>query len=200
MNDPDRPLFRLASASPRRRLIFRLVAIPCEVSPARVEEDAAHDDPATMCTANARLKAAAAASDPLRFTLGADTIVVIDGRVLGKPADAQEARQMLETLSGRTHEVYTGWSLLDGEQVAAEDHAVTSVTFRALEPARIEDYVSAREWTDKAGGYAIQGLGAYLIDSISGDPFNVMGLPVGQVIQAFLDHGVIPCFPFRTTH
>lgn len=195
MTANDRPLFRLASASPRRRLIFRLVGLPCEVSPARVEEDASHDDPATLCVTNARLKAAAAAAPALRFTLGADTIVVIDGRVLGKPAGGSEARQMLETLSGRTHEVYTGWSLLDAGEVAAEGHAVTRVTFRVLEPARVDDYVEAREWTDKAGGYAIQGLGAYLIDSISGDPFNVMGLPVGQVVQAFLDHGVIPRYP-----
>jgi septum formation protein len=195
VTDPEKPLFRLASASPRRRLIFKLVGIPCEVCPARVDEDAAHDDPAVLCTANARLKARAAASSPLRFTLGADTIVVIDGRVLGKPADGREARQMLETLSGRTHEVFTGWSLLDGAEVAAEDHAVTAVTFRVLEPARVDDYVEAREWTDKAGGYAIQGLGAYLIDSISGDPFNVMGLPVAQVLQAFLDRGVISRYP-----
>ena len=195
MTHPDEPLFRLASASPRRRLIFRLVGIPCLVSPADVEEEASHADPAGLCTGNARLKAAAAASEPPRFTLGADTIVVIDGRVLGKPVDEREARHMLETLSGRAHEVYTGWSLIDGTSVAAEDHAVTQVTFRPLEPARIDDYVRAREWTDKAGGYAIQGLGAYLIESISGDPFNVMGLPVGQVIQAFLDHGVIPRYP-----
>jgi septum formation protein len=195
VTDPENPLFRLASASPRRRLIFRLAGIPCEVSPARVEEDASHEDPATLCTTNARLKAAAAASPALRFTLGADTIVVIDGRVLGKPTDEREARQMLETLSGRTHEVFTAWSLLDGGDVAAGDHAVTRVTFRVLEPARVDDYVEAREWTDKAGGYAIQGLGAYLIESISGDPFNVMGLPVGQVVQAFLDHGVIQRYP-----
>ncbi len=190
-----KPLFRLASASPRRRLIFRLVGIPCEVTPAAVEEHASHDDPAALCTANARLKASAAAADPLRFTLGADTIVVIDGRVLGKPSDEAEARLMLETLSGRTHEVFTGWSLLDGGEVAAEGRAVTQVTFRSLDEARIDDYVEAREWTDKAGGYAIQGLGAYLIESISGDPFNVMGLPVAQVLQAFLDRGVISRYP-----
>ncbi|MBW2263740.1 MAG: septum formation protein Maf [Deltaproteobacteria bacterium] len=197
MTRSEEPLFRLASASPRRRLIFRLVGIPCLVSPANVEEEASHADPARLCTGNARLKAAAAASEPPRFTLGADTIVVIDGRVLGKPADEREARQMLETLSGRTHEVFTGWSLLDGDRTASEGHAVTSVSFRPLEPARIDDYVRAREWTDKAGGYAIQGLGAYLIESISGDPFNVMGLPVSQVVQAFLDHDVIPRYPLQ---
>jgi septum formation protein len=191
----DSPLFRLASASPRRRLIFKLVGIPCEVSPAAVDEEATSPDPVSLCVDNARLKAGAAAADPLRFTLGADTIVVIDGRVLGKPRHEAEARSMLETLSGRTHEVFTGWSLLDGKDVAAEDHAVTGVTFRKLEAARVDDYVAAREWTDKAGGYAIQGLGAYLIESISGDPFNVMGLPVGQVIQAFLDQGVISRYP-----
>lgn len=195
MTDPEKPLFRLASASPRRRLIFGLVGIPCTVSPAEGEEEASSPDPARLCIDNARRKAAAAVAQPLRFTLGADTIVVIDGGVLGKPADEAEARRMLETLSGRTHEVLTGWSLLDGEDVAAEGHAVTRVTFRTLEPPRIDDYVKAREWTDKAGGYAIQGLGAYLIESIDGDPFNVMGLPVGQVVQAFLDRGVIPRYP-----
>jgi septum formation protein len=186
------PVFRLASASPRRRLIFRLVAIPCTVEPAEVEETASASE-------NARLKAHASAreagDDPPVWTLGADTIVVLGSTIMGKPSGEAEARSSLERLSGRTHEVHTGWCLVGpgGKQVTG--HAVTAVTFRKIPAKRIEDYVRAREWTDKAGGYAIQGLGAYFISRIEGDAFNVMGLPVGDVIHAFLDSGVIPRYP-----
>jgi septum formation protein len=195
---PD-PLFRLASASPRRSLIFGLVGIPCVVSPVRVEERTVAGDPASTCLANASHKALAsrnaAGGEPPAWTLGADTVVVLGPDIMGKPAGPDEARSMLERLSGRTHEVFTGWSLVGPSGVAAEAHAVTRVTFRRLDPERIDDLVRDREWTDKAGGYAIQGRGAYLIRRIDGDAFNVMGLPVGDVVQAFLDHGVIPRFP-----
>jgi len=156
-------------------------------------------DPAAMTVRNARLKALASArasgGKPPAWTLGADTVVVLESEILGKPAGDREARSMLERLSGRPHEVFTGWSLVHDTTPVEEGHSVTRVSFRALSPARIDDFVRAREWTDKAGGYAIQGRGAYLIRSIDGDPFNVMGLPITDVVEAFLRQGVIPRYP-----
>lgn len=194
-----RPLFRLGSASPRRKLIFQLVRIPFLTAPADVEELVAGADPIRIATHNARLKARASARSadgaPPLFTLGADTIVVLGKRVLGKPGHQDEAREMLQDLAGRTHRVITAWCLLRGEEMACAEHSVTRVTFRELAQERIEDYVRDREWTDKAGGYAIQGRGAHLIEHMDGDAFNVMGLPVGDVIEAFLAHAVIPRYP-----
>jgi septum formation protein len=197
------PLLRLASASPRRATLLELVRIPFERAPADVEErSGAGEDPARTALGNARLKALASAraarDRPPRWTLGADTLVVLDDRALGKPRDAREARAVLAALSGRTHRVVTGWTLVEAGAVAMEEHSVTRVTFRPLDEARLDDYVRDREWTDKAGGYAIQGRGAHLIERIEGDPFNVMGLPVGRVVEGLLVHRVIARYPLVT--
>ncbi len=193
------PLLRLASSSPRRKLILKLVGIPFVVEPADVSESVGHDDPAQLAVKNASLKALASAarfgSRLPAWTLGADTIVIVDATILGKPADEADARRMMERLSGRTHEVITGWALAKNGALVMSDHSVTTVTFRSLPAARIDDYVRDGEWIDKAGGYAIQGRGAHLITRIEGDAFNVMGLPVGDVVEALLSCGVIPRYP-----
>jgi septum formation protein len=146
-------------------------------------------DPAAAVLENARRKARAgrliqAGRTP---TLGVDTDVAIDGRLLGKPADEAEARAHLTLLSGRTHEVLSGLSLLEPtpEGGVSERSALarTTVTFRALEQPVIGLYLSSGEWRDRAGGYAIQGLGSILIASIEGDFSNVVGLPVAALLR-----------------
>jgi septum formation protein len=117
-----------------------------------------------------------------RPVLGVDTEVVVDGELLGKPADAAEAEAMLERLSGRTHEVISGLCLVTPawEEV---HHDVTEVTFRALTARDLAHYVGSREWEGRAGGYAIQGLGAGLVERIEGDYLNVVGLPAALLVR-----------------
>ncbi len=119
--------------------------------------------------------------------LGVDTTVVLDGRIYGKPADAGAAEQMLEVLAGRTHEVVSGLCLLTPGWVEI-DHAVTRVTFRELDPADFAVYVSSREWEGRAGAYAIQGLGASLVERIDGDYLNVVGLPGALLVRTLAKH------------
>jgi len=114
--------------------------------------------------------------------LGVDTVVVLDGEVFGKPGDEGEARAFLRRLSGRTHEVWSGIALRegDGERTSV---ACTKVRFRALEPVELDWYLASGEWRDRAGGYAIQGRGAALVESIEGDFWNVVGLPVPDLLE-----------------
>ena len=135
-------------------------------------------DPRALVLENARRKAAAVEGERV---LGVDTAVVLDGRALGKPHDAQEAERFLRMLSGRDHEVMSGIALRDdaGER---SDVSVTRVRFRSLDPQTIDWYVSRGEWGDCAGGYAIQGKGAALVEEIEGDYWNVVGLPVPALL------------------
>jgi septum formation protein len=132
---------------------------------------------------NARRKAAAAQAAGV-LVIGSDTEVVIDGRVLGKPADEMQAREFLEQLSGRSHEVLSGLALLGPEEGQAREGVARSVvTFEALDGERIDAYLDSGEWRDRAGGYAIQGLGATLAERVEGDLFNVIGLPVELLFE-----------------
>jgi septum formation protein len=148
-------------------------------------------DPDLVVLENARRKAHAgrrAAGRGAALTLGIDTDVAIDGRVLGKPGDAGAARERLELLSGRTHEVLSGVVVVDvaleGEvPVERSGLARTEVSFRELDPRAIELYLRSEEWRDRAGGYAIQGLGSILVESIRGDFSNVVGLPVTTLLE-----------------
>ncbi len=185
-----RTLIVLASASPRRAELLRQVGIEFEVCVADVEEDAASTlaDPAEITLQHAREKALqVAAHAPGRLVLGADTVVVLDGRVLEKPRDADEAREMLRALSGRTHEVITGVAIATlrdgGPQVLVEDHVRTAVEFRALTDEETEAYVACGEPMDKAGAYGIQGRGALLVKGIAGCYSNVVGLPLSRTWQ-----------------
>ncbi len=182
------PRLILASASPRRRELLQQAGIDPEVRPAEIDETPRPDEePLDYARRLSRQKAAALA-DALggeRPILGADTIVHLpDGepRILGKPTGIDEARVMLSRLAGRTHEVVTAYTLLykGGERGRAVQ---TEVTFRALSPAELEGYVGSREWEDKAGGYAVQGLAAAFVRAVRGSYTNVVGLPLCEVLE-----------------
>ena len=176
----------LASASPQRRAILAQVGVPFRVAPAGVDElmDGA---PEAVAAENARRKALAGDHDDA-LVLGADTVVAVDGNVLGKPADAAQAVAYVARLAGRAHQVVGGIALARGGAVVAEAVEVTEVVFRALEPAEVEAYVALGEWEGRAGGYAIQGAGAALVRSVSGDYLNVVGLPLARLLD-LLPHG-----------
>jgi septum formation protein len=171
---PAPPLL-LASVSPQRRAILEQLRIPFDDVAPDYEE--AGDDPVEHAAGKAR---SVVAGD--RPVLGVDTIVLCDGRVLGKPADAGEAEQMLEALSGKTHEVISGLCLRTPawEELHRE---VTRVSFRPLTPRDLATYVASGEWENRAGGYAIQGLGAGLVERIEGDYHNVVGLPAALLVR-----------------
>ncbi len=134
-----------------------------------------------MAAENARRKALAA--DPAPLVLGADTLVTLDGAILGKPRDAAQAVEYVARLAGRTHQVVGGIALARGGDLLAEAVEVTDVTFRALTAADVEDYVALGEWEGRAGGYAIQGRGATLVRAIAGDYLNVVGLPLARLLD-----------------
>jgi septum formation protein len=170
------PPLLLASTSPQRSAILQQLGIPFEVVAPHYEE--LGDDPIEHAAGKARSGRPAGA----RTVLAVDTIVRCEGSVLGKPADAAEAARMLETLSGKTHEVVSGLCLrtLAWEELASE---TTRVTFRVLTPRDLAWYMSAGEWAGRAGGYAIQGRGAALVERIEGDYLNVVGLPAALLVR-----------------
>jgi septum formation protein len=182
----------LASASPRRAQLLREAGIPFEVVAADVDEGQHAGEAAdTYVRRLAAAKAArVAAAHPRRAVLGADTTVVVDGEVLGKPRDAAEAASMLRRLSGRSHEVLTGVCLIGRDGQAETAVASTTVEFRPLTPQEIEAYVASGEPMDKAGAYAIQGGAGPFVTRIDGDYDNVVGLPVA-LIQAMCRGGRI---------
>ena len=176
----------LASTSPQRRAILEQLRIPFDVVPPDyVEDDPPDAEPAELVRRHAQGKARSVHADD-RVTLGVDTTVVLDGRVHGKAADAEQATRMLRELSGRTHTVVSGLCLLGaGEPLVA--HELTDVTFRLLPPGLVETYVASGEWEGRAGAYAIQGLGGRLVERIDGDYLNVVGLP-GALLVSLLEH------------
>jgi septum formation protein len=180
---PPAPPLLLASRSPQRRAILEQLAIPFEAVVPRYDEELTGADPAAEVERHAQGKARAVAGIAGdRPVLGVDTEVVLDGRVYGKPGDEAEAEAMLEELSGQTHEVVSGLCLLTPawEELG---HAVTRVSFRALTPRELGLYVVSEEWRERAGGYAIQGLGAALVERIDGDYLNVVGLPTALLVR-----------------
>jgi septum formation protein len=176
----------LASRSPRRREILQQAGIPFVVRPIEIDETPLPGETArNYVTRIAREKAGAATAGLTvagDIVLTADTTVVVQGEILGKPSDAADARRMLRTLSGRRHEVLTGICLRSADRVI-EDCAETSVWFVPLSSAEIQEYVASGEPMDKAGGYAIQGLASKFIQRIEGCYFNVMGLPIAMVYR-----------------
>jgi septum formation protein len=180
---PPAPPLLLASRSPQRRAILGQLGIPFEVIVPRFEEGLSGLDPVAEVERRAQGKARSVAGVAgERPVLGVDTEVVLDSRVYGKPADAAEAEAMLEELSGRTHEVVSGLCLLTRGWEELE-HAVTRVSFRTLTPRELGLYVVGEEWRERAGGYAIQGLGAALVERIEGDYLNVVGLPTALLVN-----------------
>jgi septum formation protein len=175
------PVLVLASSSPQRRAILAQVGLDFVVRPAGVEELTA-GEPAAVAEENARRKAAAVAA-PGGLVLGADTIVALDGAILGKPADAAQAREYVGRLAGRSHQVVGGIALARDGAVEASAVEVTEVRFRALTAAHIAAYVATGEWEGRAGGYAIQGRGAALVRGVAGDYLNVVGLPLARLLD-----------------
>lgn len=191
----------LASASPRRMQMFAEIGLDVEVMPADIEERRADDEsPEDFARRAAWDKARAVAerlwnSGQRRWVVGADTIVVLREEVLMKPRDAFEARSMLRKLSGRTHTVITGWVVGRYGGPWMVEHACTDVTFHDLTEEQISAYVATDEGMDKAGAYAIQGIGVFLVDRIDGNYFNVVGLPISYVVRALIEVGALPAFP-----
>ncbi len=165
----------LASTSPQRRAILEQLRIPFRIVEPAYEE--VGEDPVEHAVGKAR--SVDGGGEPV---LGVDTVVVLDGDVLGKPADAEEAESMLGRLSGRTHDVVSGLCLRT-EDWEESGRAVTAVTFRGLTTDEIADYVADGEWQGRAGAYAIQGRGAALVERIDGDYLNVVGLPAALLLD-----------------
>ncbi len=185
----------LASRSPQRRVILEQLAIPFEVVVSAHDEDVREGDPLATVEGNALGKArevlARLSLEPRELVLGVDTVVVVDGRILGKAAGEDEARASLRLLAGRCHEVHSGLALCDGAREAV-GHAVTGVRFRPLDAAAVERYIASGEWRERAGAYAIQGVGSALVESVQGDYFNVVGLPVALLVETLATFGVAP--------
>ena len=170
----------LASASPRRRELLSLLGLEFEVVATGIEE-LTEGEPAVLVVENALRKARAAAR-PDAVALGVDTDVVLDGRLLGKPEDAAQARARIRALAGRTHVVLSGLALVAADETRTE-LVRTEVTFRELTDREVEAYVESGEWRDRAGGYAVQGLGSSLVAAIDGDLSNVIGLPLPALAE-----------------
>jgi len=190
---PTAPSIRvvLASQSPRRRELLTLVGIAHDVRPADIDESAFPDEaPAAHAERLARAKAETLARDePVAVVVAADTIVVIDDLILGKPIDADDARRTLRRLAGRTHTVFTAVAVARGAELVSAVETV-SVTFRPLDDAEIDAYVATGEPADKAGSYGIQGFGATIVERIDGDYFAVMGLPIVRLVRLLERVGV----------
>jgi septum formation protein len=184
MSAAPAPPILLASTSPQRRAILEQLHIPFDVVAPRYEEhDPPRADAARLVRDHALGKARSVAGEAGdRPVLGVDTTVVLGGRIYAKPADAGDAERMLEELSGRTHAVVSGLALVTPGWEHVED-AATLVTFRELKPRDLGAYVASGEWEGRAGGYAIQGRGAALVERVEGDYLNVVGLPAAALVK-----------------
>lgn len=185
----------LASKSPRRREILETLGLSFEVVVSDADENTAEKDPARLVEVLSRIKGEAV-RDRLReegrdlsdtLILSSDTVVAIDGEILGKPRDAADARRMLRLYSGRTHEVLSGVCLIKGETVAVS-HERTLVAFDEMSEEEITSYVEKNAPYDKAGAYAIQGAASAYIRGIEGDYFNVVGLPVHRMCRLYFEN------------
>ena len=188
-----RPPVILASQSPRRRELLGLVGIPHEVRPADIDERyLPGEQPRAHALRLAREKADKV-REPGAVVIGSDTIVVVDGDVLGKPADDADAARMLQRLSGRAHTVITAVAVAWDGRVLADAEEV-GVTFHALSDQEIRAYIATREPMDKAGAYGIQGFGATIVARVDGDYFAVMGLPLQLLVRLLRQMGLV--YPF----
>ena len=193
----------LGSASPRRREILGGLGVPIRVRPAPVSEDAAPTEtPIAYLERIVTEKLVSAArqvgSEPYAGLLVADTIVVLDGEVLGKPSDVDDAERLVARLSGRTHTVYTRYAIslpADPGSAAHQRTVATEVTLRQASASEVRRYAETGEGLDKAGAYAAQGIGAFLIERISGSFSNVVGLPACEVIVDLRKLGLLAAYP-----
>jgi nucleoside triphosphate pyrophosphatase len=184
----------LASKSPRRSYLLKQAGIACDVIPSRFDESSVRpEDPSRYVAGLSRAKAEEVAGRyPHRWVIGADTIVWINDQILGKPKNKKEARIMLAMLSGQTHRVYTGFTICCRHRNHSfTDVACTDVTFKQLSQDEIEWYIHTDEPFDKAGAYAVQGLGTFLVKRINGSYTNVVGLPICEVVEHLVLAGVV---------
>jgi septum formation protein len=184
----------LASQSPRRRYLLQKAGLEFLVRPSEIDEnDFRLSDPAGEVQRLAEAKALQVAhTHANHWVIGADTVVVVERRVLGKPASVADARDMLRRLSGATHQVYTGFCICrKASNARFLDTVCTDVTFKDLTPLEIEWYIHSGEPFDKAGAYAIQGLGTFLVRRINGSYTNVVGLPVCEVLEILIREGIM---------
>ncbi|MBE7034057.1 MAG: septum formation inhibitor Maf [Ruminococcaceae bacterium] len=183
------PLFVLASKSPRRRELLKKIGVQAELMTANVDESVIKNlPPENTVTELALLKATDVAKYFCgdTYVIGADTVVCVDGEILGKPKNIDEAKRMLRKLSGRSHFVYTGYCVVHCKSgVAVSKYEKTEVFFKELSDKEIDAYVKTREPMDKAGAYGIQEKGSLFIEKINGDYFNVVGLPVCALAKLF---------------
>ena len=195
MNAPhDRPRLILASKSPRRNELLEQAGLTFSVIPSDFDESTvALSDPDSYVITLAESKAVdISQKHPASWVIGADTIVLIDRKILGKPASKEKARDMLQRLSGKTHQVLTGYCICCKKKNRFFSETIkTDVRFKKLSDAEIEWYIQTGEPFDKAGAYAIQGIGTFLVKSINGSYTNVVGLPVCEVIEFLIKEGVI---------
>jgi len=187
----------LASASPRRKQLLTQAGIPFRSVTSKASEEGITGDPAQISLVLAEKKASHVHSETgPSWILGADTIVTIDNRILGKPEDSEKAREMLLFLGGKEHRVITGFCVLDPSATVARSEAVTTlVRFKPLSEKEIEGYIRTGEPFGKAGSYAIQGVGSFMVESITGSYTNVVGLPLCAVIKVLVSIGGLECFP-----
>lgn len=185
----------LASRSPQRRHLLEQLGIPFRIVVSEHAEGVTLGEPAHTVQQNARGKAeevlAREPVHPGELVLGVDTVVVSEGEILGKARDAEEAARFVRRLAGHTHQVYSGL-YLTSRKVALATHAVTSVTFRSLTDAELAAYIASGEWQERAGAYAIQGVGSGLVQRVDGDYANVVGLPVAELLRLLGSLGVKP--------
>jgi septum formation protein len=189
MSITSNALFILASASPRRREILQSVGLNFKIIPANVNEDYLTGESPRQHVKRLSFNKAMAVAEKYQkaWVLGADTIVVIDGMILGKPKNKVQAKNMLEKLSGRHHKVFTGVTISHMESAISKTQVIQStVRFKTISPEEMKWYINCDEPYDKAGGYAIQGKGAYFIRSIRGSYTNVIGLPLCEVLETLI--------------
>lgn len=186
-----KPLFVLASKSPRRKELLKNIGISAQIVPASIDESSVtYSSPREMVTRLAFMKATdvARSFSGNTYVIGADTVVSLDGKIFGKPRDIEDARRMLTALSGKTHSVYTGYCVVYPKSGAAISKCEeTKVTFRPMSEDEIDAYIKTREPMDKAGAYGIQGKGSVFVEKIEGDYFNVVGLPVCALAKMLKD-------------
>lgn len=188
------PLIILASKSPRRRYLLEQAGIAFRIVPSDIDESIySMSSPGDQVKLLSQAKADAVSMwYPDQWVIGADTIVVKDGKILGKPSSKSDAQKMLRTLSGRVHQVFTGYTICCGEKGKKYSEAIkTDVLFKKLTDDEINWYINTSEPFDKAGAYAIQGLGTFLVKSINGSYTNVVGLPVCEVIEYLIKEKVV---------
>ncbi|HEN20905.1 MAG TPA: septum formation protein Maf [Desulfobacteraceae bacterium] len=188
----------LASSSPRRKELLTQIGLPFHAVTSSVAEEDVNEDPVQISCSLAEKKASAVQPGFKKsWILGADTVVVIDSKILGKPEDGNDAVRMLTLLSGRRHRVITGFCIIDPSGRAVHSEAVTTeVLIKELTSQEIKDYIRTGEPFGKAGSYAVQGIGAFMVKALSGSYTNVVGLPLCAVIKALVSVGALECFPF----